>query len=257
MWFLWVLFECCLIFAAVRALGRRLAPEVAESLSQKVSAVLTAPWGVLVVAIPYFVAQLRQGGTYAGIQEPSTLMPQVSSLLAYLTAFLTGWFIARRPEASEQIAVRWKMHLSVAVVTSWFVLLLSGLLWLDPPGGAWNIALSAISAVSAWSWTYGLFGVCRKLLSQERQWVRYLADSSYWIYVMHLPLVVGIGALLTHVSVPAEVKPLVTMVGATVILILTYDLFVRSTWLGKWLNGQKRDRVIFVSRKNRFFARNI
>ena len=145
----------------------------------------------------------------------------------------------------------WKIHLSVAVVTSFFVLLLGGMLWIDIPGGGWNIVLSAVSAVSAWSWTYGLFGACINLLSKEREWVRYLADSSYWIYIMHLTLVIGIGALLTNVSVPAEVKLLVTMVGATLVLTLTYDLFVRSTWLGKWLNGKKRDRVIFASRKKK------
>lgn len=251
LWFLWVLFECCLIFAAVREIGHRLAPELSESLSQKATAVVTAPWGVLVLAIPYFITQMWQGDTYAGITAPPTLVPEVSGLLAYMTGFLTGWFIARRPGAIEEIAVPWKIHLSVAVVTSFFVLLLGGMLWIDIPGGGWNIVLSAVSAVSAWSWTYGLFGACINLLSKEREWVRYLADSSYWIYIMHLTLVIGIGALLTNVSVPAEVKLLVTMVGATLVLTLTYDLFVRSTWLGKWLNGKKRDRVIFASRKKK------
>lgn len=66
-----------------------------------------------------------------------------------------------------------------------------------------------------------------------------------------LPLMAGIGAVLTHVSVPAEAKLLVTMAGATLILTLTYDLFIRSTWLGEWLNGKKRNRMIFASRKKR------
>lgn len=251
LWFLWVLFECCLIFAAFREIGHRLAPEASETFSRKVTAVVTSPWGVLVLAIPYFITQMWQGDTYAGITAPSTLVPEVSGLLAYMTGFLTGWFIARRPGAIEEIAVPWKMHLAVAVVTSFVVLLLSGMLWMDMPGGAWNIVLSAVSAVAAWSWTYGLFGACINLLSEGRAWVRYMADASFWIYIMHLPLVVGIGALLTGAPVPAEVKLLVTMVGAVLILVLTYDLFVRSTWLGHWLNGKKWDRVIFASRAKR------
>jgi hypothetical protein len=38
---------------------------------------------------------------------------------------------------------------------------------------------------------------------------------------------------------------LIGITGITVgICLLTYDLFVRSTWIGKILNGRRRERVL-------------
>ena len=88
-----------------------------------------------------------------------------------------------------------------------------------------------------------------RTLTRERAWVRYLADASYWMYLAHLPLLVGIGATLTHAPVPAEMKLLVTLAATTVLLLLSYDAFVRSTWIGAWLNGRKRPRAIFTRRR--------
>jgi hypothetical protein len=35
-----------------------------------------------------------------------------------------------------------------------------------------------------------------------------------------------------------------------VFALVTYDLFVRSSWLGKLLNGRRRERVIFGKHSN-------
>jgi glucan biosynthesis protein C len=34
----------------------------------------------------------------------------------------------------------------------------------------------------------------------------------------------------------------------TGLLLLAYDLMVRSTWIGRWLNGHRRLRTIFTRR---------
>lgn len=246
-----MLYQCCLLFALFREVARRVAPQWSEQIADRLTAWVSAPWAIIILAVPYFVTQLLQGDTYAGITSSSTLMPEPKGLFSYLTAFSVGWLIARNSEAVERVGNAWRRNSVIAVVTSFFVLLLSGMLLVDSPGGTWNIVLAAISAVSVWTWNYGLFGFCLENLSEERPRIRYLADASYWIYLMHLPLIVGIGALLTDLPVLAEIKLLVTIVVATAILILTYDLLVRSTWLGKWLNGRRNSRLIFRSRKGR------
>ena len=35
-----------------------------------------------------------------------------------------------------------------------------------------------------------MMGLFRWLASRERAWVRYVSDASYWIYLVHLPLVI-------------------------------------------------------------------
>lgn len=245
LWFLWVLFECCLIAAFIRTACNKINLNWSAKAANRLTKLATSPWAVLIFAIPYTITAIWQADTYSGITAPNTLVPEVSGLISYLSAFAVGWWIARSAEGISKISVHWETHLVVAVITSFFVLLLSGSLWIELPGGAWNIVLAVVSAISTWAWTYGLLGLCVNAFSEEKKWIRYMADSSYWIYIMHMPLVVGIGALLTSAPVAAEIKLLTTILGATTILIVTYDLFVRSTWIGKWLNGKKQERIIF------------
>ncbi len=245
LWFLWVLFQCCLLLAAVRAVARRLAPALAARIAGRAAAVLAGPWGAVAMSVPYAAAQLWQAQKYAGITQPATLLPEPAVLLAYSGAFTAGWLLWRRPAALREITGRWRAHLLLAVLSSGVTLYLSGLSGLPAPGGG-PYLLSVISALSAWAWTYGLLGACVQHLGTERRWVRYLADASYWMYLTHLPLLTGIAALLTSAPVPAEVKLLITLTATTLILLLSYDGFVRSTWIGRWLSGHRRERVIFA-----------
>ena len=60
-----------------------------------------------------------------------------------------------------------------------------------PQGGVRQLALEAAYPPAIWIWCFALFGTATRFLSGERRVVRYLADSSYWIYPVHLPLVVA------------------------------------------------------------------
>lgn len=248
LWFLWVLLECCFILAGIRFVAHRLAPAAAARTGEVLGGLLSSPWAVLILAVPYVIAQNWQGTTFAGITEPKGLVPELDGLVAYFSAYAAGWFLWVRTGSLQSIAPRWITHLGIAVVGSFATLYLAGLLGAPAATGTWRYVLSVISAVTAWAWTYGLLGLCVAHLRQDRPWVRYLADASYWMYLLHLPLLAAIGGVLTSAPMPAEAKLVLTLGGTSLLLLLTYDAFVRSTWIGKWLNGHRRNRVIF-SRK--------
>ena len=104
---------------------------------------------------------------------------------------------------------------------------------------------SVAYAVMMWSLVLLTIGLFRKWFSHSRPWVRYVADSSYWMYLIHLPVVVALQVAVAELPLSWAIKwPLVSV--ATVgFSILTYDLMVRSTWIGMILNGRRRERVIF------------
>jgi peptidoglycan/LPS O-acetylase OafA/YrhL len=89
------------------------------------------------------------------------------------------------------------------------------------------------------------------MTGSNSRWQRWLADSSYWIYIMHLPVVAFFtfwlahadrsGFLLTHTGLnwTAESKFLVSCSLTITLGLLSYRYFVRYTPIGTLLNGKR------------------
>lgn len=245
LWFLWVLLECYVIAVGVRAVVIRFAPRWTARIADRLTILLAGPAAVPVLAVLYALAALWQGGR-AGIAEPRTIVPEPAGLLAYLAAFVAGWLLARDPAALGRVARGRFVLLAAALAGSGVVLFLTGQLGVGPDQSSTGIArLTAIVAgLAAWAWAYALLGLCVTYLDSDRPSVRYLADASYWMYLMHLPLIVALEAPLTDLTWPMPVKLVLVLGVGTAVLLLSYDLFVRSTWIGRWLNGRRRPRAL-------------
>ena len=68
---------------------------------------------------------------------------------------------------------------------------------------------------------------------------RYLADASYWVYLVHLPLVMAGQVLVLAAPWPWFVKLGAVVASVTAISLLSYELLVRHTFLGRLLNGRR------------------
>ncbi len=96
-----------------------------------------------------------------------------------------------------------------------------------------------------------LVGSFAVLLRTPRRWVRWMADSSYWIYLMHLPVVAFLTFWLAHLDASGrlaaltgfdwgpELKFSVAFVATSVVGVVSYRYLVRYTPLGTLLNGKR------------------
>ena len=98
----------------------------------------------------------------------------------------------------------------------------------------------ASQALFAWLMIFGLMGLFRRLCARENPSVRYVSDSSYWLYVAHLPLIFVAQAAVKPLGLPALVKFTIVCVAVTALLLVVYDRMVRYTRLGTLLNGPRR-----------------
>ena len=117
-------------------------------------------------------------------------------------------------------------------------------------GVLWLIG-TVFYGASAVFFCLGLVGLFERVLRSSRAWVRWLADSSYWIYIIHLPVVTFLTFYLAHLdrqgrleyltgfSWSAELKFLAACVVTTVLGLVTYRYLVRYTLLGTLLNGKR------------------
>lgn len=237
LWFLWVLFLVVVVVVVVRWIGRRLlgAQQCAVG-ARRVSRVLTAPGGVLLAAVPYAVTMLVQNSP-TGMLAPAGLELDPVALFGFGGAFVVGWLLAADPDALERLGRVWPAHLAGAAVAS---VVVAATVWVALPLPVVAVAQS----VGAWCWVFGLIGLGVRHLTRERPWVRYLADAAFWMYLMHMVVVLGFGELVAGLDWPILVKIVVTWMPSVAVLLATYDLFVRSTWLGAWINGRRYPRVL-------------
>ena len=96
-----------------------------------------------------------------------------------------------------------------------------------------------LQVLYTWGATFGLIGAFRALRKRENKTIRYLSDSSYWLYVAHLPLVLLAQMVVRNWQIPAAAKFGLVCVVVTVILLLSYECLVRYTLVGTMLNGKK------------------
>ena len=164
----------------------------------------------------------------------------------YLCFFAFGALIQGAEERVRLVGrdVRLPAALALAALVP-LVLLREGPLWAGPgafsatpEGFGWMAAYS----VGAWGAVFTGFGLGRRWLSAERASLRYAADSSYWIFLMHLPLAVLLVGLIAPLPLPFPVAWLVVVVVLFAVLVGLYELGVRHSALGRALNGPRPPR---------------
>ena len=104
------------------------------------------------------------------------------------------------------------------------------------------LAGTVVQVAYTWLMCFGLMGLFRWLAATERPWVRYVSDSSYWLYLAHLPLVVVAQRWAIDWDANVHLKFALIVLAVTPLLLASYHLAVRHTPIGAFLNGPRRRR---------------
>jgi len=106
-----------------------------------------------------------------------------------------------------------------------------------------TLGYAALYAFAVWAWTIAIIGFGVRFLSGESPARRYLADASYWIYIVHLPIVIALQAALAPIDMPWFAKYPLLLAIAFAIMLASYQWFVRYSFIGAILNGKKEKPV--------------
>ena len=102
-----------------------------------------------------------------------------------------------------------------------------------------------LNSLIVWLLIFGITGLFIRYGSQHSMLMRYNSDSSYWIYLIHLPFTFLLPGLIADWNLPAFAKFILVLLMTSVISLITYHYLVRNTFIGKFLNGRKYSRQIF------------
>ena len=89
---------------------------------------------------------------------------------------------------------------------------------------------------------FGIMGFFIKYFRKPNRIWRYLTDSSYWLYLIHLPFIVWLQVVLYGWDVHWALKFTLINAIAFPIMLLSYHYLVRPTFIGQTLNGRKYPR---------------
>ena len=257
LWFLW---ELLLLYAAslgVRALviafdrhGR------IRAVGDRLVRLVLAPGGVLLPALSLACALFVQPGWFAwfGIPTPDqALYPSLPAAIGFGGAFALGWGLQRQSALLARIARAWAWHLGTAIVFAGICLAIIGPVPVLAPAKAdlATAAYAASYAIAGWSATLAAIGLALRFASGHGAVRRYLADASYWVYLIHLPVVMAAQVALSHVDAPWQLKFPLMLVLVCALLLASYQWGVRDTFVGAWLGGRRRGRATAEAAPNR------
>ena len=246
LWFLWML----LIFYAVLLILR--APFAALDKSgawgrgvDRLTGALIGPWTPALMAAPLALAFWLAPAwiPFFGIPTPDTgLVPNPVALTGFGTAFALGFLLDRRRDLLTRIAGLWPVFTVVGLIAGAGSMVLVGgptpvlAPQADP---ALKAASAAAMAFAIQSVTFAVLSLSLRFASGHSAVRRYLADASYWVYIVHLPLVMVGQVMLRDLDAPWWVKLAAVVIGVLTVSLGTYELLVRHTVMGRWLNGRR------------------
>jgi len=202
---------------------------------------LLAWWAPLALAIPSTLLMLvhrRWTGVDAGLDRHNALFPEPLRLLHFGAFFLVGAAIHGCSGLLPKLADRGAWVLASTVPVFLFRGWILPLDWSPEAPWVFSVLAAGSGALGSWLSVFGLIGVYRRVFGRASTVIRYLAASSFWVYLVHLPIVGLMQADLYGMAIPPVVKFALTWVVTIALGLSSYQLFVRSTALGRFLDGR-------------------
>jgi glucan biosynthesis protein C len=235
LWFL----EYLIVFYVVAAivvvsLPLVVPPGMRERLLGLFRSVVRSVWAPLPLGVLSFLALLPM--PHAWLDDPPGFVPSVRLVVAYGIPFGFGWLLFASADMLDVLRERGWLYMAAAVAAC---IAYIALLYSFADRGMAFYAMRAMHAFAMWCLILGTTGLFLRYLSGHSALRRYLCDSSYFLYIAHLPVIMLFQLILLDVPLPPLAKIVLVLAATIAVLLPLYHYGVRSTFIGVVLNGRK------------------
>jgi len=200
---------------------------------------LTSPLLVPVLAAVSAVPLWLGGHLEAPGQVAVSLIPLPSAFAYYGIFFLFGWMLWRSKDLLGTVEGNPWLKLLVALPVGVFAFALFSQRIALPDALPVAPTILFVSGVAVWTTIFAVWGLFAKFLAGARPWVRYLADASYWIYLIHIPFLVLFQLGLADSGLPPVLRLAIATTASIVVALATYAVLVRHSPIGSLLHGKR------------------
>lgn len=166
------------------------------------------------------------------------IKPHLPALLYYGSFFVFGYIFHnfRQVLGTFNRSLNWFVGISIVLLPMAILATRNEFAMAEVDQQTHAIAV-VLNACLTWSLIYLFMGLFLRFLDYESPWILYISNSSYWVYLLHMPVVTTIAWLLLPLDLHALIKfPIVVSV-TTVICFTTYHYWVQDSWVSQLLNG--------------------
>jgi peptidoglycan/LPS O-acetylase OafA/YrhL len=242
LWFLEYLLLMLLAYGVVRWWSAGRGPSRLR-LRKWSDAALESPWRPLLLAIPttavLWISRQRLG-IDAVLDRHNSFVPDPLKFLHHASFFIVGaGLYCLRHSLLPRLARVGPMYLALTIPVFMGRAYLLGRDWTTPLVGPAALALAVLGALLAWLIVLGFIGLFLRLFKQSHPLISYLADSSYWIYLVHMPVIGLLQVDLYRIPGHALWKFPIVWAVTLALGFASYQTLVRYTALGVWLHGRR------------------
>lgn len=234
LWFLQYLFMISLIAFTLAMLVKQ-TPSLTKVISKMMNVLLENVFiKVGVTSIIIFVVLYIMNQTW--VETTNYFTPNWKTLLFYSTFYFFGWVLFKS-----------KNRLHTFMKYDWFLFVISlalygVILFFKSREFPLNV-LMFLNALVASLCLFGITGLFIRYFSGASAKMRYISDASYWVYIIHMPFTLALPGLLVNTPFYAIVKFFIITLITSLVAFVTYNYWVRSTFIGQFLNGRKYPKL--------------
>lgn len=234
LWFLYYLLMITFASFGIGILLKKI-PAVSQKIRGIFDPIIQYPFLKLIVfSTLTFVMLYLMNNTW--VATSTSFVPNLKTFVFYSFFYIFGWVLynSRQP-LGQLMQYDWLFTiLGLGLFTFKFMEFTP----LD------STVVMAINSLLVWLFNFGITGLFIRYGSNHSHLMRYVSDSSYWFYLLHLPLTAILPGLFSEWNAPALLKFLVVLSITLSICAVTYHFLIRSTFVGKFLNGRKYTKSI-------------
>jgi glucan biosynthesis protein C len=249
LWFLYVLLE---FYAGVLILRGGVAlidrsGSIRAGVDRLLHAVIRSPLAPVVLAAPVGAAFAVDPMwlMWFGVPTPSSFVTDSQALIGFGSAFGFGWLLHRQIGLIRMLERRWALNLILAICLIAASLAIVGITPQFTPinDDAIRLAGGACYAVATWTATFAVIGLALRFLPGFSPVWRYITDASYWLYLIHVPIVMALQVAVSRLDWPWPAKFGIILAVAFPVMFGSYELLVRRSFIGRVLNGRRASRA--------------
>lgn len=178
----------------------------------------------------------------APMPAPESFFPQWWALIFFGFYFTFGYQLFHHQLVIDHLKPFAPLMLLSAMAAYAFFFWLIQIQSPDQPRPLLHVLQTVLEAYAGFWMTVSCLIYGKKWLNHSNRSLRYLADASYWVYIVHLPVLLAVQYRLMDVDTNWQAKFAISVVATLGISFVSYHLFVRNTVLGRLLNGARHNQ---------------